>query len=223
MDEAREAILNRIRSSLGRGHLSGTAERDLDKRMAAPLTRLTPGRVRIEGDELVQEFVRMTTGEATTVSFSDSTGEVPDAVAAFLKSHGLPESAVLAPDRIMEQMPWHEAEIQVRFGRAEADDLTSVTPAFAGIAETGCIMLLSGANHPYTLNFLPENHIAVLKSSRVVPTPEDAFDLLRKEFGPEHMPRTVLMAAGPSRSADIGYSLQFGAHGPRRLHCILVN
>jgi L-lactate dehydrogenase complex protein LldG len=83
-------------------------------------------------------------------------------------------------------------------------------------------MLLSGPGHPYTLNFLPENHIVVLESNRIVATPEDAFDLLREKYGPGNMPRTALMVAGPSRSADIGTSLQFGAHGPKRLHCILV-
>jgi L-lactate dehydrogenase complex protein LldG len=36
------------------------------------------------------------------------------------------------------------------------------------------------------------------------------------------LPRTVNFITGPSRSADIGQKLQLGAHGPRRLHIILV-
>ncbi len=49
------------------------------------------------------------------------------------------------------------------------------------IAETGSVMLLSGPEHPTTLNFLPEDHIVVLRESWVVPHLEDARALLRKE------------------------------------------
>ena len=37
------------------------------------------------------------------------------------------------------------------------------------------------------------------------------------------MPRTVNLVTGPSRSADIGKILLMGAHGPKRLHIILVD
>ena len=36
------------------------------------------------------------------------------------------------------------------------------------------------------------------------------------------MPRNVMLVTGPSRSADIEQTLEFGAHGPRRLHVVLV-
>ncbi len=222
MNKAKDAILNRIRTGLGRGRLSADAQRSLVEGLAAPADNIVPGRVQLSGPDLIREFIRMTTGEATTVSRVESDEDVPKSVAVFLREHGLPDSVVIAPEETVSHLPWEESGIHVRPGRAEKDDLVSVTPGFAGIAETGCFMLVSGPNHPYTLNFLPENHIVVLKRNRIVPTPEEAFDLLRKEFGPGNMPRTALMVSGPSRSADIGTSLQFGAHGPRRLHCILV-
>jgi L-lactate dehydrogenase complex protein LldG len=37
------------------------------------------------------------------------------------------------------------------------------------------------------------------------------------------MPRNVMLVTGPSRSADIEQTLELGAHGPRRLHVILVD
>jgi len=222
MNEAKHTILNRIRTGLGREKLSDEAKKALDRKLAAPPGCITPERVRLSGAGLVQEFIRMTTGEATTVSRAEKSEAVPGAVAAFLQAHGLPQAVALAPDKSLEEMPWNQSGIHVRPGRAEKEDLTSVTPGVAGIAETGCLLLLSGPNHPYTLNFLPENHIVVLERSRIVATPEDAFGLLRKKFGQGNLPRTALMVAGPSRSADIGTSLHFGAHGPKRLHCILV-
>lgn len=223
MNDAKEAILRQIRSGLGRGPLPESAKIALREALASPARSILPARVDVGEPERIREFIRMTTGEATTVAEADTEIEVPAAAAAFLEAHDLPKTVVLAPDPGIRRMPWAESDLQVRFGRAEKDDLTSVTPAFSGIAETGCLMLVSGPSHPYTLNFLPENHIAVLKRSRIVATPEDAFALLRTRFGPGRMPRAALMAAGPSRSADIGATLQFGAHGPRRVHCILVN
>jgi L-lactate dehydrogenase complex protein LldG len=57
----------------------------------------------------------------------------------------------------------------------------------------------------------------------VVGALEQAWARLRGEFGAGKMPRTVNFITGPSRSADIEQTLQMGAHGPRRLHIILVD
>jgi L-lactate dehydrogenase complex protein LldG len=55
---------------------------------------------------------------------------------------------------------------------------------------------------------------------------EAAWDLLRSErvdpVSAGFMPRNVMLVTGPSRSADIESTLELGAHGPRRLHVVLV-
>ena len=83
-------------------------------------------------------------------------------------------------------------------------------------------MLTSGAAGPTTLNFLPENHIVVLKASQIVGPYEDAWDRVRAAEGEGRLPRTVNFITGPSRTGDIEQTLEMGAHGPRRLHIILV-
>ncbi|MFN4087912.1 MAG: LUD domain-containing protein, partial [Alphaproteobacteria bacterium] len=60
------------------------------------------------------------------------------------------------------------------------------------------------------------------RRGQVVGSLEDAWDRLRGRSG-HAMPRTVNFITGPSRSADIGQQLQMGAHGPRRLHILLVD
>ena len=134
--------------------------------------------------------------------------------------------------------------LQIRRGRAEAHDAVSLTPCLAGIAETGTLLLASGPGTPSTLNFLPDTHIVVLHAGQVVASYEDGWDLLRavrqddppplvREVdrptgGPEGatasplLPRTVNLITGPSRTGDIEQRIQLGAHGPRRLHVILV-
>ena len=101
-----------------------------------------------------------------------------------------------------------------------------MTGAFAGIAETGTLMLASGPDNPTTLNLLPDNHIVLLQHKKIVGSYEDSWSALRKaqsgRRGKRTMPRTVCFVTGPSRSADIEQTLLLGAHGPRRLHIILL-
>ena len=49
---------------------------------------------------------------------------------------------------------------------------------------------------------------------------EDGFALMRQEKG--EAPRAVNFVSGPSRTADIEQTVTLGAHGPYRVHLILV-
>jgi L-lactate dehydrogenase complex protein LldG len=94
-----------------------------------------------------------------------------------------------------------------------------VTAAFAAIAETGTLMALSGPDSPTTLNFLPDNHVVILRASQVMGAYEDGWDKLRRTGA---LPRVVNFITGPSRTGDIEQKILLGAHGPRRLHIILI-
>jgi L-lactate dehydrogenase complex protein LldG len=59
----------------------------------------------------------------------------------------------------------------------------------------------------------------VLHADRIAASYEDAFDRIR-ESGP--LPRNIMLVTGPSRSADIEQTLELGAHGPRRLHILII-
>ena len=84
------------------------------------------------------------------------------------------------------------------------------------------LVLFSGTDNPTTLNFLPDNHIVVIEAKDIVADYETMWAALRARFGKGVMPRTVNWVTGPSRSADIEQTLLLGAHGPRRLHVIVV-
>jgi L-lactate dehydrogenase complex protein LldG len=87
-------------------------------------------------------------------------------------------------------------------------------------------MLPSAPERPTTLNVLPDTSIVVLRTSRIVGAYEEAWDRLRAErtdpVSGGFMPRNVMLVTGPSRSADIEQTLELGAHGPRRLHVVLI-
>ena len=93
---------------------------------------------------------------------------------------------------------------------------------FRGIAETGTLALVSGADNPTTLNFLSDNHIVVLSRDAILADYESAFAKLRGAYGKGGAPRTLNFITGPSRSGDIEQTLLLGAHGPRRLHIVIV-
>jgi L-lactate dehydrogenase complex protein LldG len=222
MSGSREQILASIRRSLKRGRLDRTREAELRERVAMHRRNLVPARAAaLDDSDQVDLFVAMAEEVQTTVVRVGSLAAVPDEVARYLAADNLPAELVLAPDPRLDSIPWDERPLlRIRRGRAEPDDAVSLTPCFAAIAETGTLMLVSAAGTPTTLNFLPDTHIVVVRGDQVVATYEDGWDRLRSEGG---VPRTVNFITGPSRTGDIEQRIELGAHGPRRLHIVLVD
>ena len=198
----------------------------LRARMERPPRHLIPARSRLPHAEQVDLFVANLEREFATATRVDSAADVPGAVADYLAGHNLPSEFAMAPHPELQAIPWsHRPLLQIRQGRAEASDLVAVQHGFAGIAETGTLMLPGTHERPTTINLLPDTAIVVLRTERVVGPFEDAWDLLRAEHIDEtggFMPRNVMLVTGPSRSADIESVLELGAHGPRRLHVVLL-
>jgi L-lactate dehydrogenase complex protein LldG len=218
----RDDILVGIRKALKRGPLDGAAADALRAQLEDPKRNLIPARATVLDDaEQVDLFVAMAEEVQTTVDRVASLADVPAAVARYLASENLPAELVMAPDPALDAIPWGERPLlQLRRGKAAPGDQVSLTPAFAGIAETGTLMLASGPETPTTLNFLPDTHIVVLRADRVLPHYEEGWSRLRASGV---MPRTVNFITGPSRTGDIEQRIQLGAHGPRRLHIVLVD
>lgn len=110
---------------------------------------------------------------------------------------------------------------QINTGAGRMVEKLSVTLAVAGVAETGSVILRSDEKNPTTLNFLPDTHVIVLRTSDIVGYLEDAWARVPRESG--EWPRTVNVISGPSRTADVGGVLVRPAHGPKAAHIILVD
>ena len=129
----------------------------------------------------------------------------------------------MAPSPQLADYDWDDQKmLTIRRGRGEAGDQVSITGAFAAIAETGTLVMASGPEHPVTLNLLPDTHIVVLRERDIVGGYEDVWTLLRQRYGKDRMPRTVNTITGPSRTGDIEQAMELGAHGPRRMHIVVV-
>lgn len=221
MSGARRAMLGAIRASLGRGALSPEQTADLDRRLNAPQPNLVPARGRRDRGAMVELFVSEAQRVNATVARLAAVAAIPAAVAEYLRGANLPLAIRVGTDPVLTSVRWSaEPALDIHTGRAEDADTTSVATAFAGIAETGTLMLLSGADTPAAASLLPETHIAIVETQRIVPFMEDAWALLREEKG--SLPRAVNFVSGSSRTADIEQTVTLGAHGPYRVHIILV-
>jgi L-lactate dehydrogenase complex protein LldG len=218
---SKQSILTAIRRGLKRGPLPADQEGMLLDRMAQHPRHLIPARSRMPHPEQVDLFVRNVEREFGSVTRVADLDSVPGAVADYLALQNLPGSLIMAPHPELQAIPWSARPLlDIREGRAQGSDAVSVQHGFAGIAETGTLMLPSAPERPVTLNLLADTAITVLRASAIVGAYEEAWDKLRAEVA--CMPRNVMLITGPSRSADIEQTLELGAHGPRRLHIVLV-
>ena len=171
------------------------------------------------GWEPVEHFRECARSLASTCSDVSSRTQIPIAVAEYLMSKSLSHGVVCWPE--FQDLAWASAGISAEVRETNGTDLVGITGAYCAIAETGTLMLLSGAHTPAATSLLPETHIAVVHMQRIVRSMEDAWALLRSEHGA--MPRAVNFISGPSRTADIEQTLVLGAHGPYRVHIVIVS
>jgi L-lactate dehydrogenase complex protein LldG len=212
---ARSRILARIRTRQGKGeHVTAQeldsvrAHIDLHPRSPAPRDEWEP----------VAQFCERARALASTLDEAATLDDVPALVGAYLRERSLPLRAVCW--RELATLDWRSSGVEVEERAAADGDLVGITGAYCAIGETGTLMTLSGPGTPPSVSLLPETHIAVVGRDRVVRSMEDAWDLLRRDH--DVPPRAVNFISGPSRTADIEQTVTLGAHGPYRVHVILI-
>jgi len=219
---ARDDIFAGIRRSLGVKGDETIRRQIVQDRLERAPRGVVPARGQVSGDERVALFKTMAEASLATVTEVNSAAEVPQSIALFLRDHNLPATLRMGDDPRLKAMPWDATTLEIAHGPSEGRDLNAVSHAFGGVAETGTLAMVSGPENPSTLNFLPDNHIIVVSAKDIAGDYESVWNRVRFSFGKGGMPRTVNFITGPSRSGDIEQTLLLGAHGPRRLHVVVV-
>jgi len=215
MKDSREAMLGRIRQRLGRTAENAAAGRD---EIEAVLARCAQGpRPEPEAD-LAARLLARSEALSSTIDVVACREDAPAAVARYLDAKQLPRAGVAWP--WLAGLDWAGAGLRVEARAATGDDLVGITGVFCAVAETGSLVVLSGADTPAANSLLPETHIALVPATRIVAGMEEAWRLLREECG--ELPRAVNFISGPSRTGDIEQTLVLGAHGPYRVHIVLI-
>lgn len=220
---ARDEILANIRRSLRVTGAEGPRRAAVQARLSGTPRGVVPARGQIDRKERIGLFKKMAEGAFASVAIVQSASDVPAEAARWLRDNNLPATLRMGDDLRLAAMPWGDTTVEIAHGPSDGHDLNAVSHAFAGVAESGTLILTSGPENPSTLNFLPDNHVVVLSATDLEGDYESVFDHLRRVYGKDQMPRTVNMITGPSRSADIAQTMLLGAHGPRKLHIVVVD
>jgi L-lactate dehydrogenase complex protein LldG len=216
---SRQQILDRIAQQLGGER---TAARDRVRAwMESGEYPPIPARGQLQGEARLAKFEEMARlAHATTERVCDRAS----AIAAIVR---LGEFRGFGPELSLSgsMADWREALEAAGFELnetiPEVDGAVVLTDALAGVAETGTLVVTSGAHHPHSLNILAQKHLVVLPVASVLANYEEAWRLCDQRY-PEGLPRTVLWITGPSRTGDIEQTMQLGAHGPKLLHILLL-
>lgn len=100
-----------------------------------------------------------------------------------------------------------------------------VTGADFALAETGTLILLSGAGRPRSTSLLPDVHVAVFGRDRLLESLEQVGVMLEALHADPDRTMSGAMInfiTGPSRTADIELTLTRGVHGPKEVHAVFV-
>ena len=219
---ARADILSNIRRSLGVSGLEAPRRAAVAARLERSPKGVVPERGHLDAAGRKALFQQQAEAVQASVTLVASPQDIPAEVARYLRDANLPATIRTGTDPRLASLPWAATTLACSQGPSQGDDLNAVSHAFAAVAETGTLILLSGAENPTTLNFLPDNHIVVINASDIAGDYEAVWQNLRRAYGKGEMPRTVNMITGPSRSGDIEQTILLGAHGPRALHIIVV-
>lgn len=213
---ARDDILATIRGRLSRPAAAGDA---VSERLATHPRGPLPAAADGTAEALRARFVERAGTASAEVETLAAAAELPSLAARLCREAGHPARVTLAPDAALTGLDWSGAGLEAEARAARPDDRVCVSVARCGVAETGTLVLASGADSPVTLGFVPDLHLVLLHADTIVGAYEQAWDRLRARGAP---PRAVNWITGPSRSADIEQTLQLGAHGPIRLLIALL-
>jgi L-lactate dehydrogenase complex protein LldG len=102
------------------------------------------------------------------------------------------------------------------------DDLfqidAGITSVRGGVADTGAVVLWPTPSEPRLMSLVPPVHVAVLDADTIY---NSLSEMMASENWSNGMPTNALLISGPSKTADIEFTLVFGVHGPKELIVII--
>jgi L-lactate dehydrogenase complex protein LldG len=221
--DARSRIFARIRAALDVDPEDKSGHAIVADRLRRHPSGTIPARARCHGEQAIAQFAASIGKQGADVNRVATPRQAVSAIGSYLGSNNLPPRLRMGADAVLASLPWKEAwDIERNFGPAVPSDKASLSRAVVGAAETGTLFLVSGKDNPTTLAFLPETHMVLISAADIVGSYEEAWKRLRAVYGTGALPRSVNLIGGPSRTADIEQTIVRGAHGPSRLHVLIL-
>jgi len=171
----------------------------------------------------LERFVALATAESMTVEHLVDLHGVPGAVSRYLRAQQLPEQIVIDTSACLQPDVFSGSGLKVSVPPLMPDHEVLLSGCSGAVAESGALIISTGDGHAIANDFLAETHIVILDSARIFETLGDLWDSLRAEAQGGFMPREFCLVTGPSRTADLGVPAKLGAHGPARVHVLIIN
>lgn len=215
MSDARHNILERI----GKANLH-ISQADSAEVVDERLQRHPRGPQPHWQEELLLRFTKKVEQATASLEHINSQQDIVQAVLSYIKEQTLDESVVRTLTPLLNNLKWPDS-LQVEARAATAQDMLVLVEAYAAVAETGSVVMCSSEATPVSLNFLPDHYVCVVRKSSIANTMDDLWDRIRQDS--TMLPRAINIITGPSRTADVEQIIQMGAHGPRRVHLLLLD
>ena len=97
--------------------------------------------------------------------------------------------------------------------------LVGLTGAYAALADTGSVVVISGPGRGRIASLLPPTHIAVIRAEQLYPS-LGAFLAASPDIA--EVGANTVVITGPSRTGDIEGTLVLGVHGPGDLQVVVI-
>lgn len=221
---ARAEILGRIRAFQGRqSHQKGAEEALVEQVLRACARGPMPKQVA----DVAGLFVERAKAMLCTVACVPDAQAAVREVASYLAQNKLTGTVAVwpaleeafRPHGLLSALNTVEG-CQSRLGAPQGSDLIGLSGVACAVAETGTLCFASNSAEPASTHLLPETHIALVYADQIVHTMEHAFERLREQG--RQAPRALNFVSGPSRTADIEQTIVLGAHGPYRVHVVVI-
>lgn len=212
--ESRSQVMARVRHASA-GQDAAQIEQELQSLGVAPAAPM------LHEDTLIA-FMAMVLKNQGTLALARDRSETVKAVGQYVYQKHRSHRLVAGNDPHLAAMPWRDGGVLPRFGELEPGEPVALSYARWGVAETGAVVCLTGKGSPSANNLLPEQHIVIVEANNVLSDLEQMWQVLNPEMDHSGRPRGINCIAGPSSTADVEYTLVYGAHGPRGWHVILL-
>jgi len=210
--DARSSIFASIRENLA-------ASMPFDASRHEPLNPPEPSSA-LSGDSIVvlDAFMESLELVGAKCDIVESEYEAADRLVAIVKDLSATKIAISDSELVHRLVKTAKIEAVENASREELfSSEIGITSAQSAIAETGTLVLESGAERHRLVSLVPPVHVCVLPARSIRGSMAEILELADTDAH-----RTIIFITGASRTSDIELTLAIGVHGPGKLYVIVI-
>ncbi len=210
--DARSAIFASIRENLAASSAFNSAHQEnADQPDRESVSNLAKG-------DLLETFRNSLDLVGATCVFVESENEAADTIGATIGT--LSAKRIVVSDSELVRRLIKTAKIEAIENASRGELFSSdigITSAQWAIAETGTLVLESGAERHRLVSLVPAVHVCVLTANSIRASMAEILELVDPDTN-----RTITFITGASRTSDIELTLAIGVHGPGDLRVLVI-